>query len=147
MLKEQATAYRLPYLIERLPGATDLGLAQQGFIRLRILSHLRRQDHKCLVARGAAAPSPKDILSYISSDSQEPCAQQFFVSRRVRIFIEADENFLHNVFGQGAVVRQRTGVAIYDAVVHRKYFFEIRLNGRLRGAYHIRFRVCQNHLP
>src|SRR5215470_9565419 len=147
MLKEQATAYRLPYLIERLPGATDLGLAQQGFIRLRILSHLRRQDHKCLVARSGAATSPQHVLSYISSDSQEPCAQQCFVSRRARIFIEADENFLQNVFGQGAVTRQRTGVSIYNAVVRRKYFFEIRLNGGLRGAYHVRFRVCQNHLP
>src|SRR5262245_33145107 len=141
MLKEQTTAYRLPYLIERLPGVTYLGLAQQGFIRLRILSRLRRQDHKCLVARGAAAPSPQHILSYISSDSQQPCAQQFFVSRRVRIFIEADENFLHNVFGQGAVSRQRIGVAIYDAEVRRKYFFEIELNRGLRGAYDLRMRV------
>src|SRR5215470_5668352 len=42
ILQDKATAYRLPYLIERLPGATDLGLPQQGFIRLRILGHLRR---------------------------------------------------------------------------------------------------------
>ena len=147
MLKEQATAYRLPYLIERLPGATDLGLAQQ---RLHPAEDSqpsappRLQMSRRAQWRGAV---PQHVLSYISSDSQQPCAQHFFVSRRARVFIEADENFLHNVFGQGAVARQRTGVAIYNAVVHRKYFFEIRLKGRLRGAYHVRFRVCQNHLP